>query len=62
VHKNKTSILGKIALQMNAKCGKTLWSVQMKHPFWAKKIIAYGAFSVSKNVKKDPKKKKGVEA
>ena len=47
---------------MNAKCGKTLWSVQMKHPFWAKKIIAYGAFSVSKNVKKDPKKKKGLEA
>jgi hypothetical protein len=50
-HKNKTSILGKIALQINAKCGNTLWSIQTKHPFWSKKKVAYGAFSVAKNIK-----------
>jgi len=60
-HKNKTSILGKVALQMNAKCGNTLWSVKIKHSFWAKKRIAYGAFSVSRNVKPEAKKKVGVE-
>lgn len=56
-HKSKTTILGKIALQINAKSGNTLWSVQTKHPFWSKKRIAYGAFSISKNVRQDTKRK-----
>jgi hypothetical protein len=56
-HKSKTTILGKIALQINAKSGNTLWSVQTRHSFWRKKKIAYGAFSISKNLKQDSRKK-----
>jgi hypothetical protein len=48
--KNRASVFGKLALQINAKIGNTLWEVPPRHPFWKKKKLANGAFSISRNV------------
>lgn len=53
MNKNKLTICGKIVLQINAKIGKTLWTVPQKHPYWKGKTIMYGGLSVSKNVKQE---------